>query len=89
MTILCEYCGAEVKKSSLAKHHRTNKCKVFKTRNYHYNVIDGRCYLIDKSPDECVWNNYPIPYDIYEVIDGRVYVTTNHDENECKTDPWD
>ena len=62
MITLCKYCGAEVNKSSLATHHRTNKCKVFKTRNDHYNVIDGRCYLVGKSSDQCVWHEYPIPH---------------------------
>ena len=30
---MCEYCFAELGKASLAKHHKTKTCELFKTRN--------------------------------------------------------
>ena len=67
MRIMCEYCFAELSRASLAKHHKTKKCEVFKTRNENYIVVDGRTYLRGKSPFEGVWHDTPTPYDIYGV----------------------
>ena len=45
MRIMCEYCFAELSRDSLAKHHKTKECELFKTRNDNYIVVDGRTYL--------------------------------------------
>ena len=67
MRIVCEYCFSELSRSSLAKHHKTKKCELFKTRNANYIVVDGRAYLRGKSPFEGVRRETHSPYNIYEV----------------------
>ena len=63
---MCEYCFAELSKSSLAKHHTSkNKCELFKTRNYNYIVVDGRTYLKGKSPFEGVCHDTHTPCNVY------------------------
>ena len=62
---MCEYWFAELSRDSLAKHHKSKKCELFRTRNDKYVVVDGRTYWRGSSRFEGVWHDTHVPYDIW------------------------
>ena len=73
MLFMCEYCFAELSRSSLTKHHTSRTCEVLKTSNDNY-IPTGRTYLKGKSPFEGVWHDTHMPYDIHEIKVNTIQV---------------